>query len=147
MDKKQFEKALVQLKAADNTYVQWTDIRLIRRMLRDSVQRAYNPQQTLEHWHYVRASELRHIIPYSNNADYIVSSGMPYEIALYKPRLIDRFEEWEKLYRDNALREDAYKRASRVLNILRSVTGVEDDSAVPKNSVLREFIGGSVYKY
>jgi len=144
---KVFLEPLVQLKAADNTYVQWTDIRLIRRMLRDSVQRAYNPQQTLEHWHYVRASELRHIIPYSNNADYIVSSGMPYEIALYKPRLIDRFEEWEKLYRDNALREDAYKRASRVLNILRSVTGVEDDSAVPKNSVLREFIGGSVYKY
>lgn len=144
---KVYLEPLVQLKGSDNTYVQWTDLRLIRRMLRDSVQRAYNPQQTLEHWHYVRASELRHIIPYSNNADYIVSSGMPYEIALYKPRLIDKFMEWEKLYRDNPLREDAYKRAARVLKILQSVEGVEDDSAVPKNSVLREFIGGSVYKY
>lgn len=144
---KVYLEPLVQLKGNDNTYVQWTDLRLIRRMLRDSVQRAYNPQQTLEHWHYVRASELRHIIPYSNNADYIISSGMPYEIALYKPRLLKKFEEWEKLYRDNPLREDAYKRASRVLKVLQAVEGVEDDSAVPKNSVLREFIGGSVYKY
>lgn len=144
---KVYLEPLVQLKGNDNTYVQWTDLRLIRRMLRDSVQRAYNPQQTLEHWHYVRASELRHIIPYSNNADYIISSGMPYEIALYKPRLLKKFEEWERLYRDNPLREDAYKRASRVLKVLQAVEGVEDDSAVPKNSVLREFIGGSVYKY
>jgi len=144
---KVYLEPLLQLKGRDNTYVQWTDLRLIRRMLRDSVQRAYNPQQTLEHWHYVRASELRNIIPYSNNADYIISSGMPYEIALYKPRLLSRFEEWEKLYCDNPLREDAYKRASRVLKVLQSIEGVEDDSAVPKNSVLREFIGGSVYKY
>ncbi|MBU1097829.1 MAG: response regulator SirA [Bacteroidetes bacterium] len=144
---KVYLEPLIQMKGPENQYIQWTDLRLIRRMLRDSVQRAYNPQQTLEHWHYVRSSELRHIIPYSNNADYIISSGMPYEIALYRPMLIDKFAEWVKLYRNNPLRLDAFTRAERVFKMLDAVRGVEDNSAVPTNSVLREFIGGSVYKY
>jgi len=144
---KVYLEPLVQLKGPGNKFVQWTDIRLIRRMLRDSVHRAYNPQQTLEHWHYVRASELRNIIPYSNNADYIISSGMPYEIALYSARLLDKFEEWTIKFKDDPLKVDAYKRASRTLEMLKAVTPVEDDSAVPKDSVLREFIGGSVFEY
>lgn len=144
---KVYLEPLLQMKGPDNTYVQWTDLRLIRRMLRDSVQRAYNPQQTLEHWHYVRASELRHIIPYSENADYIISSGMPYEIALYKNRLYDKFVEWEEFYKGNVLREDAYRRAARVRQMLEAVTAVSDESAVPEDSVLREFIGGSKFKY
>ncbi len=119
----------------------------MRRMLRDSVQRAYNPQQTLEHWHYVRSSELRHIIPYSNSADYIISSGMPYEIALYRARLLDRFEEWVEKFKDDPLKEDAYRRAARTLKVLQAVRPIEDDSAIPKDSVLREFIGGSEFEY
>lgn len=144
---KVYLEPLLQMKGPDGEYVQWTDLRLIRRMLRDSKHRAYNPQQTLEHWHYVRSSELRHIIPYSGNADYIVNSGMPYEIALYRALLFDKFVEWEKKYEGDPLREDACKRASRVRKILEAVRSVEDDSAVPDTSVLREFIGGSVYKY
>ncbi len=142
---KVYLEPLVQIKGPENKYVQWTDLRLIRRMLRDSVHRAYNPQQTLEHWHYVRSSELRHIIPYSGNADHIISSGMPYEIALYRPMLLDKFAEWEKLYKDDPLRIDAYTRASRVRKMLEAVRGIEDNSPVPKSSVLREFIGGGIY--
>lgn len=144
---KLYLEPLLQVKCPGKKYVQWTDIRLMRRMLRDSVHRAYNPQQTLEHWHYVRSSEIRHIIPYSNSADYIISSGMPYEIALYRARLIDRFEEWAEKFKDNPLKDDAYRRAVRTLKVLQSVRPVEDDSAVPKDSVLREFIGGSVFEY
>ncbi len=144
---KLYLEPLLQVKGPDKKYVQWTDIRLMRRMLRDSVHRAYNPQQTLEHWHYVRSSELRHIIPYSNSADYIISSGMPYEIALYRARLFDKFEEWVEKFKDNPLKEDAYRRAVRTLNMLKTVRPVKDDSAVPKDSVLREFIGGSVFEY
>ncbi len=144
---KLYLEPLLQMKGADDMYIQWTDLRLIRRMLRDSVQRAYNPQQTLEHWHYVRASELRNITPYANTADYIISSGMPYEIALYRPLLLEKFREWEELYKNDPLREDAYTRAARVRKVLEAVLPIEDNSPVPKNSVLREFIGGSVYKY
>jgi uridine kinase len=138
---------LLQMKGPDERYIRWTDLRLIRRMLRDAVHRAYNPQQTLEHWHYVRSSELRNIIPYLGTADYIVNSGMPYEIPLYRPRLLDLFAKWELQYRDDPLRQDAYTRAARIHKFLAAVEPVEDDSPVPSDSVLREFIGGSSLEY
>lgn len=144
---KLYLEPLLQMKAPDGKYIRWTDLRLIRRMLRDSVHRAYKPQQTLEHWHYVRASELRNIIPYINTADHIINSGMPYEIALYRPKLLDQFASWEKEYRDDPLRADAHLRAERVLRFLSAVEPMEDDSSVPNDSVLREFIGGSSLKY
>ncbi len=144
---KLYLEPLVQIKDAENKFVQWTDIRLMRRMLRDSVQRAYDPQQTLEHWHYVRASELRHIIPYSNNADFIISSGMPYELSLYRSILFDKFEGWIEKFKDNPLKEDAYVRAKRTYNMLKGIRPMEDNSAVPTDSVLREFIGGSEFEY
>jgi uridine kinase len=116
-------------------------------MLRDEEYRAYKPQQTLEHWHYVRSSELRNIIPYLGTADYIINSAMPYEIALYRPRLLTLFTNWEQQYRDDPLRRDAYVRSSRISKILKVVEPVEDDSPVPSDSVLREFIGGSSLEY
>ncbi|MCF8263923.1 MAG: response regulator SirA [Melioribacteraceae bacterium] len=136
---------LIQMKGPDDEYVQWTDIRLMRRMLRDAVHRAYNPKQTLEHWHYVRSSELRNIMPYIGNADYIVSSAMPYELALYGPKLQSHFAEWAKEYKNDPLREDAYMRANRINELLSAIVGITDESSVPKDSVLREFIGGSIY--
>jgi uridine kinase len=144
---KLYLEPLLQMKGPDDRYIRWTDLRLIRRMLRDSVHRAYNPRQTLEHWHYVRSSELRHIIPYLSTADHIVNSSMPYELALYRPRMLTNFVEWVDLYRDDPLRQDAYTRASRVSKVLDAVEPVEDDSAVPSDSVLREFIGGSSLDY
>ncbi|MEE9430312.1 MAG: ATP cone domain-containing protein [Melioribacteraceae bacterium] len=144
---KLFLEPLLQMKGDDGKYFQWTDVRLMRRMLRDSVQRAYDPLQTLEHWHYVRASELRNIIPYANSADFIINSGMPYELSLYKPKLFQLFEEWEKKFKDDPLKVDAYERASRVKKMLSPIVSIEDDSPVPKDSVLREFIGGSIHKY
>jgi len=140
---KLYLEPLLQMKGPDEKYIRWTDIRLIRRMLRDYAHRAYNPTQTLEHWHYVRSGEMRNIIPYSNTADYIISSAMPYELSLYAHKLTDKFAEWEKKYKDNPLKTDAYERASRIYNLLKYITPVSDDSPVPSDSVLREFIGGS----
>lgn len=133
---------LLQLKDNHGKYVRWTDIRLMRRMLRDAVHRAYDYEKTLTHWHYVRAGELRSIIPYSGASDFIISSGMPYELPLYKSKLFTHFAEWVEKYRDDPLREDAYTRAERVYKLLESITAVADDSIVPKDSVIREFIGG-----
>jgi uridine kinase len=144
---KLYLEPLLQMKGSDGKYIRWTDLRLIRRMLRDSIHRAYNPQQTLEHWHYVRSSELRNIIPYSNTANFIISSGMAYEVPLYAHKMLDKFAEWDKKYKDDPLKIDAYERASRLHKVLKSVTPVADDSPVPKDSVLREFIGGSILKY
>lgn len=144
---KLYIEPLLQMKDSRGKYVQWTDLRLIRRMLRDSAHRAYNPRMTLEHWHYVRSSEMRNIIPHINQTDFIVNSGMPYELPLYRARLFDQFVSWAKEFEGNALRVDAYMRASRIAEVLKSVLPVADDSSIPADSVLREFIGGSCYEY
>ncbi len=144
---KLYLEPLLQMKGNDGEYIHWTDIRLIRRMLRDAAHRAYDPRQTLEHWHYVRTSEMRNIIPNINTADAIINSAMPYELAIYAARMKTEFQKWAMEYRDNPLREDAYNRADRVAKLLSWITPVTDDSLVPTDSVVREFIGGSSLKY
>ncbi|MGE5223575.1 MAG: ATP cone domain-containing protein [Omnitrophica WOR_2 bacterium] len=138
---------LLQMKGPDGKYVRWADLRLIRRMLRDASHRAYDPRRTLEHWHYVRSSEMRNIIPYINGTDYIINSGMPYELCIYRARLLDEFATWMNQDHADPLRTDAYKRAARIFGLLSHVLPVADDSNIPADSVIREFIGGSSYHY
>jgi uridine kinase len=144
---KLYLEPLLQMKCPDGEYVRWTDLRLIRRMLRDAVHRAYDPRRTLEHWHYVRSSEMRNIIPHLNEADAIVNTGMPYEVPVYRARMLSQFVAWEAEYRQDPLREDAYQRAARILKVLQAIVPIEDESPIPPDSVLREFIGGSCYEY
>jgi len=144
---KLYLEPLLQMKGLDDRYLRWTDIRLMRRMLRDEVHRAWNPRQTLEHWHYVRSSEMRNIIPYHATADFIINSAMPYELCLYRPRLLVQFKLWEQRFRDDPLRQDAYERARRIRKMLDEIMPVDDDSSIPPTSVLREFIGGSSLDY
>ncbi len=144
---KLYIEPLLQMKGPAGKFVRWTDLRLMRRMVRDAIHRAYKPQQTLEHWHYVRSSEMRNIIPYINATDYIVNSALPYELPVMRARLFDRFEQWVEHYKDHPLRQDASMRAERVYHLLKSVTPVEDQSVIPPDSLLREFIGGSCYEY
>lgn len=144
---KLYLEPLLQMKGTDGRYVRWTDIRLMRRMLRDAAHRAYDPRQTLEHWHYVRSSEMRNIIPQINSVDYIINSAMPYELSLYQPRLATQFQQWTVELAQDPLRQDAYERAARVNALLQTITPVMDDTIIPSTSVIREFIGGSSYKY
>lgn len=144
---KVYLEPLLQMKGSDNEFVRWSDLRLIRRMLRDASHRAYDPRRTLEHWHYVRSSEMHNIIPRINEADIIVNTGMPYELPIYAAKMGEQFALWEQEYTDNPLRQDSYERARRVNKLLQQVTPISDDSAIPPDSVIREFIGGSIYKY
>ena len=144
---KLYVEPLLQMKGPDARYVRWTDLRLMRRMVRDANFRAYDPERTLGHWHYVRKSEMRNIIPYANTADHIINTGLPYELPVMRARLFDYFEEWAEKYREDPLRQDAYVRAERVRALLSAVTAVEDESPIPPDSLLREFIGGSCYDY
>jgi uridine kinase len=144
---KVYLEPLLQMKDSNGDYIRWTDIRLIRRMLRDEAHRAYAPRQTLLHWHYVRTSEMRNIIPYINTTDYIINSAMPYEIPLYAARMLNQFSNWKTDYRSDPLREDAFVRADRIHAVLSQVIPFQNDTMVPGDSVLREFIGGSTLKY
>ena len=127
--------------------MRWADNRLLRRMIRDSWHRNLKPIQTLAHWHYVRRSELKHIIPFIGSVDYVVNSAMPFEMPILKDRLFKFFPEAMAMYKEDAKRQDAYMRARRVFEMFNPMTAVTDDSCVPKRSLIREFIGGSEYQY
>jgi uridine kinase len=144
---KLYLEPLMQIKNSIGEYARWTDIRLMRRMLRDAAHRAYDPRQTLNHWHYVRSSEMRNIIPYISTTDYIINSAMPYELCLYRSKLIHQFETWVREFENDPLRVDAFTRAQRTLNIIKEIPGVDSDHDVPGDSVIREFIGGSTLEY
>lgn len=141
-------ETLGQFRDAHGNFMRWADNRLLRRMIRDSKHRALQPIQTLAHWHYVRRSELRHIIPFINgSADFLVNSALPYELPILKGKLFHFFPEALELFRDEPKRQDAYVRARRVHELLAQITAVPDDTIVPGKSLLREFIGGSDYTY
>ncbi len=142
-------ETLLQTKGPDERMIRWTDLRLMRRMVRDASFRSYEPQRTLEHWHYVRSSEMRNIIPYANTSDYIVNGAVPYELPVMRRRLLGSFQRWAREYEDDQVRTDARERAERVYRLLAAVHPIdaEDEEAIPATSHLREFIGGSAYDY
>jgi uridine kinase len=140
-------ETLGQIRNREGLFMRWADHRLMRRMVRDQWHRNHQPLQTIAHWHYVRASEMKHIIPFIRSADYILNSALPYELPFLKARLFSCFEQAAALYRDDARRQDAYIRARRVRDLLEPLIPVEDARDVPPNSLFREFIGGSCYVY
>jgi uridine kinase len=142
-------ETLLQMKGPDGRMIRWTDLRLMRRMVRDAAFRAYDPQRTLEHWHYVRSSEMRNIIPYANTTDFIINGALSYELPVMRRRLLHLFSQWAQDYDDDPLRADAHTRAQRVLGLLQAVAPIDarDEEAIPPTSHLREFIGGSSYSY
>lgn len=140
-------ETLLQMRNQTGAYIRWTDIRLIRRMVRDFQHRNMTPQKTLEHWHYVRSSELRHIVPYVNSCDYIVNGALPYELPIWAARMKETFSTWLDAYAHIPARRDAHERAHRVHALLESITPWADESVVPGKALLREFIGGSEYDY
>src|SRR5207249_2154248 len=71
-----------------NRITKFTDVRLIRRMLRDVQHRNHSPLSTILHWHYVRAGELFSIIPLMGQADHIVNGGLTFDLPALKPFFI-----------------------------------------------------------
>lgn len=144
---KVYVETLGQLRLANGTFMRWADHRLMRRMIRDARHRNHQPMQTLTHWHYVRASELRHIIPFIGSVDQVINTALPHEMPFLKPLVAGIFPEAIRLFRDDPNRQDAYMRARRVLDFLDPLAAVDDDSPIPPSSLIREFIGGSSYAY
>jgi uridine kinase len=146
---KLYIETLLQMKGPDGRMIRWTDLRLMRRMVRDVSYRARELQETLEHWHYVRSSEMRTIIPYADSSDYIINGALTYELPVMRRRLLDHFRQWARDYEGDPLRVDAYTRAKRVYELLEAIASIEaeDERAIPPTSHLREFIGGSAYTY
>lgn len=140
-------ETLGQLRGCSGELMRWADHRLMRRMIRDSWHRSHSPQDTITHWHYVRKSELQHIIPYNASADFLVNSAMPYEIPILKNKLFAYFPDAMEQFKAHPGRQDAYIRARRLYEMLEPLHAWDDDAVVPATSLLREFIGGSAYDY
>ena len=140
-------ETLGQLKNGNDEFMRWADHRLLRRMIRDSWNRGHDPMLTLTHWHYVRKSELRYIIPFIGNVDFVVNSAMPYEFPVLKKKLFHHFPVAIERYRSDFKRQDAYLRAQRVMQFLEPLNCDVPEREIPDNSLFREFIGGSRYAY
>jgi uridine kinase len=144
---KLYVETLSQIKDGKGRFVRWTDIRMLRRMVRDMQFRNYSPRQTLMHWHFVRRSELRYIIPNITRAHFVMNTFLPYELPILKHRLGHLFQVFIQEFKDDYNRADALERAQRVHGILQKIPVWKDEGVVPHDSLFREFIGGSSYSY
>ena len=144
---KVYIETLGQFRGDDGVFMRWADNRMLRRMIRDKQFRHLQPMDTLTHWHYVRRSELRHIIPFIKNADCIINSALPYEFPFLRNRLFRYISAATDRFPDDPRRLDAHIRANRVHDLLQPLRGLRDATAIPGDSLVREFIGGSTYGY
>lgn len=115
-----------------------TDMRLLRRLVRDSQFRSHDALVTLQLWDDVRRGEEKYIFPFQDGADIMFNTSLVYEFAVLKKYA-------EPLLKSIRPEEAVYTRAYRLLELLSHVRGM-DDAAIPTNSILREFIGGSIFK-
>lgn len=131
-----YVSALTQLNLDRHNRVSTTDTRLLRRIVRDARERGYNAVDTIKRWESVRRGEKRYIFPYQENADVMFNSALAYELAVLKPLA-------EPLLRQVPYGTAEFVEAKRLLAFLEWFLPLEGD-LVPDNSILREFIGGSI---
>ena len=130
--------ALTQLNVDNHNRIHTSDTRKLRRIIRDNKYRSYNSSTTLKMWKTIREGEEKFIFPYQDDADVIVNSALVYEMGIlktYAEPLLFSVEETD----------ENYPEALRLINLLRNILPIPSDD-VPKDSVLREFIGGSCFK-
>lgn len=131
-----YVSALTQLNIDKHNRVPTTDTRLIRRIVRDAAYRGYPARQTIDRWGSVRRGEKTSIFPYQEHADVMFNSALVYELSVLKPFA-------EPLLLQVKPGTDAYIEAKRLLAFLEWFEPLAPD-LVPDNSILREFIGGSI---
>lgn len=129
---------LTYLNIDNDNRISMTDLRLLRRMIRDNRNRGYSPSKTLNTWMKVRSGEEKHVFPYQDNADALFNTSLAYEFSVLKtyaePLLFTIKED-----------DPEYQTAQRLIELLRFVLPIPSES-VPKTSILREFIGGSYFE-
>ncbi len=134
-----FTSALTTIAIDRQNPIHTTDNRLIRRIIRDARYRGYSAEDTLLRWDSVRRGEGKWIFPYQENADDMLNSAISCELNIFKPFAL------ELLYKVTEASE-AYSEARRLIKLLEYFTELPEN-VVPQSSILREFFGGSVFKY
>ena len=129
---------LTTLNIDDHNRIPTTDARLLRRIERDARTRGYGAQATIKMWPSVRRGEEQNIFPYQDSADTVFNSSLIYETALLKPYV-------QPLLFGVPRGSDEYLEAKRLLKFLDYFLPVPADD-VPQTSLMREFVGGGIYK-
>ena len=128
---------LTQLNIDNHNRIHTSDTRRLRRIIRDNKYRGWNAADTLRNWKNILEGEEEYVFPYQNKADIIINSALIYELGVLKtyaePLLFSVSED-----------DEVYPEAIRLINFLRNFLPIPSDD-VPKESVLREFIGGSCF--
>lgn len=128
--------ALTNLNLDYHTRIPTTDVRLLRRMIRDNQFRGHDARATIERWPLVTRGEQRHIFPFQEDADVMFNSTLIYELPVLKPLAVELLE-------DITPEDSQYSEAQRMLRFLNYFVSVDDWSDIPCNSLLQEFLGGS----
>lgn len=130
--------ALTQLNIDEHNRIPTTDGRLIRRIVRDARTRGSSAKDTLKMWNSVRKGEEKNIFPYQETADAMFNSALIYELAVLKIYA-------EPLLFQIKKGDSEYQEAKKLLKFFDYFLGIPGES-IPKNSLIREFIGGSCFK-
>jgi uridine kinase len=131
--------ALTTILLDDHNYIPTTDNRLLRRIIRDYKYRGMSAQDTIHRWPSVRLGEKKWIFPYQENADVMFNTAMIFELAVIR-------QQAEPLLELVPESSDEYSEAYRLRKFLRYISPIPN-RALPPTSLLREFLGGSSFKY
>ncbi len=134
-----YASALTTILLDDHNYIPTTDNRLLRRIIRDYKYRGVSAQQTIHRWPSVRAGECKWIFPYQENADEMINTALLFEIAVIKTQA-------EPLLQQVPENCEEYSEACRLLKFLKNFRPISYRD-IPPTSLLREFLGGSSFKY
>jgi uridine kinase len=141
-DKSKFKiyvSALTTILLDNHNYIPTTDNRLLRRIIRDYKYRNYSAEETISRWPSVRAGEDKWIFPYQENADVMFNSALLFELAIIKDYA-------EPILRRVPNSRPEYSEAYRLRKFLEYFVPLQDKE-LPPTSLLREFLGGSSFKY
>ena len=134
-----YASALTTILLDNHNYVPTTDNRLLRRIIRDFKYRGVSAQETIRRWPSVRAGENKWIFPFQENADAMFNTAMLFELAVIKSQA-------EPLLEQVPENSKEYAEAYRLLKFLRYIRPIPE-TQIPPTSLLREFLGGSSFKY
>ena len=126
-----------QINIDNHNPIRATDVRLIRRIVRDYKFRKTDPSKTLAMWPSVRRGEFKWIYPFQEAADFVFNTELTYELAVLKKYALASLSQIKP-------DDEYYIQANRLVKFLKYVRDI-DDKYVPCNSILKEFIGGSVF--
>ncbi len=134
-----YVSALTTISLDNHNRIPTTDTRLVRRIVRDYKYRGYSALETINRWFSVRNGEEKNIFPYQENADVMFNTAVHYETGVLK-----RYA--EPLLHEVPQNNPAYREAVRLLKFFSYIMPIADEE-IPPTSILREFLGGSSFKY